>query len=90
MGKPITYQNQVLVRTKVSHGPRTQTYGKVGYLIKIFELLNPRLKYQKKVKAMKVVRKMVKRPITQQPGGAVHFWVICLRMITSYTAPSIQ
>ena len=27
MGKPTTYQNQVLDRTKVLHGPRTQTYG---------------------------------------------------------------
>ena len=59
-------------------------------LNKNFKLLNPQLKYQKKVKAMKVVRKMAKHSITQQPGGAVHFWVICLRMITSYTAPSIQ
>ena len=39
---------------------------------------------------MKVIRKMVKHLITQQPEGAVHFWVVCLRMITSYTAPSIQ
>ena len=28
MGKPTTYQNQVLDRTKVLHGPQTQTYGK--------------------------------------------------------------
>ena len=39
MGKPITYQNQVLLRTKVSHGPWTRTYGKVGYLIKILSCL---------------------------------------------------
>ena len=115
MGKPTTYQKQVLDRTKVLHGPRTQTYGETNYLSKSsfgqnqciawssdsnlwkgrllnknFKLLNPRLKYQKKVKVMKVVRKMVKHPITQQPGGAVHFWVICLRMIISYTASSIQ
>ena len=89
MGKPTTYQNQVLDRTKVLHGPRTQTYGKVGYLVKILSCSILGSNTRKKVKAMKVVRKMVKHPITQQPGGAVHFWVICLRMITSYTAPSI-
>ena len=33
MGKPITYQNQVLDRTKVLHGPRTQTYGETNYLL---------------------------------------------------------
>ena len=27
---------------------------------------------------MKVIRKMVKCLITQQPVGAVHFWVICV------------
>ena len=32
MGKPTTYQNQVLDRTKVLHGPRTQTYGETNYL----------------------------------------------------------
>ena len=32
MGKPTTYQNQVLNRTKVLHGPRTQTYGETNYL----------------------------------------------------------
>ena len=32
MGKPTTYQNQVLDRTKVLHGPRTQTYGKTNYV----------------------------------------------------------
>ena len=56
---------------KLSFG-QTQTYGKVGYLIN-FKLLNPWLKYQKKGKAMKVVRKMVKHLITQQPAGAIHF-----------------
>ena len=34
MGKPITYQNQVLDRTKVLHGPQTQTYGETNYLSK--------------------------------------------------------
>ena len=34
MGKPTTYQNQVLDRTKVLHGPRTQAYGKINYLSK--------------------------------------------------------
>ena len=34
MGKPTTYQNQVLDRTKVLHGPRTQTYGETNYLSK--------------------------------------------------------
>ena len=32
MGKPTTYHNQVLDRTKVLHGPRTQTYGETNYL----------------------------------------------------------
>ena len=32
MGKPTTYQNQLLDRTKVLHGPRTQTYGETNYL----------------------------------------------------------
>ena len=34
MGKPTTYQyqNQVLDRTKVLYGPRTQTYGETNYL----------------------------------------------------------
>ena len=32
MGKPITHQNQVLDRTKVLYGPRTQTYGETNYL----------------------------------------------------------
>ena len=32
MGKPTTYQNQVLDGTKVLHGPRTQTYGETDYL----------------------------------------------------------
>ena len=32
MGKPTTYRNQVLDRTKVLHGPRTQTYGETNYL----------------------------------------------------------
>ena len=31
VGKPTTYQNQVLDRTKVLHGPRTQTYGETDY-----------------------------------------------------------
>ena len=35
MGKPTTYKYQVLDRTKVLHGPRTQTYGKVSYLRRI-------------------------------------------------------
>ena len=34
MGKPTTYQNQVLDRTKVLYGPRTQTYGETNYLSK--------------------------------------------------------
>ena len=34
MGKPTTYKNQVLDRTKVLHGPRTQTYGETNYLSK--------------------------------------------------------
>ena len=34
MGKPTTYQNQVLDRTMVLHGPRTQTYGETNYLSK--------------------------------------------------------
>ena len=29
---PTTYQNQVLDRTKVLHGPRTQTYKETNYL----------------------------------------------------------
>ena len=32
IGKPTTYQNQVLDRTKVLHGPQTQTYGETNYL----------------------------------------------------------
>ena len=32
MGKPTTYKYQVLDRTKVLHGPRTQTYGETNYL----------------------------------------------------------
>ena len=32
MGKQTTYQNQVLDRTKVLHGPRTQTYGETNYV----------------------------------------------------------
>ena len=32
MGKPTTKKNQVLDRTKVLHGPRTQTYGETNYL----------------------------------------------------------
>ena len=32
IGKPTTYQNQVLDRTKILHGPRTQTYGETNYL----------------------------------------------------------
>ena len=32
MGKPTTYKNQVLDRTRVLHGPRTQTYGETNYL----------------------------------------------------------
>ena len=35
MGKPTTYQNQVLDRTRVLHGPQTQTFGKVSYLRRI-------------------------------------------------------
>ena len=35
MGKPTTYQNQVLDRTRVLHGPRTQTYGETNYLSKL-------------------------------------------------------
>ena len=34
MGKPTTYQNQVLDRTKVLHGPPTQTYEETNYLSK--------------------------------------------------------
>ena len=34
MGKPTNYQNRVLDRTKVLHGPRTQTYGETNYLSK--------------------------------------------------------
>ena len=34
MGKSTTYQNQVLDRIKVLHGPRTQTYGETNYLSK--------------------------------------------------------
>ena len=32
MGKPTTYRNQILDRTKVLHSPRTQTYGETNYL----------------------------------------------------------
>ena len=32
MGKPTTYQNQVLDRIRVLHGPRTQTYRETNYL----------------------------------------------------------
>ena len=32
IGKPTTYQNQILDRTKVLHGPRIQTYGETNYL----------------------------------------------------------
>ena len=39
MGKPTTYQNQVLDRTKVLHGPRTQTYGETNYLDEKTEFL---------------------------------------------------
>ena len=35
MGTPTTYQNQVLDRTKVLHGPRTQTYGETNYLRRV-------------------------------------------------------
>ena len=31
---PTTYENQVLDRTKVLHGLRTQTYGETNYLLK--------------------------------------------------------
>ena len=41
MGKPTTYRNQVLDRTKVLHGPRTQTYRETNYL-KIKFLTEPR------------------------------------------------
>ena len=34
MGKPTTSRNQVLDRTKVLHGPRTQTYGETNYFQK--------------------------------------------------------
>ena len=37
MGKLTTYQNQVLDRTKVLHGPRTQTYGETNYLRKTLD-----------------------------------------------------
>ena len=65
------------------YGPRTQTCGetnylnekiefrKVGYLIKI--LSYSVLGSNTMVKAIKSVKKMVKRPTIQQPGGAVHF-----------------
>ena len=42
IGKPTTYQNQVLNRTKVLHGPRTQTYGETNYLSKIKFWTEPR------------------------------------------------
>ena len=32
MGKSTTYENQVLDRTNVLHGPRTQTFGETNYL----------------------------------------------------------
>ena len=32
MGKPTTYKYQVLDRTKILLGPRTQTYGETNYL----------------------------------------------------------
>ena len=35
IGKPTNYQNQVLDRSKVLHGPRTQTYGETNYLKKL-------------------------------------------------------
>ena len=41
MGKPTTYQNQVLDKTKVLHGPRTQIYGETNYL-KIKFWIEPR------------------------------------------------
>ena len=75
MGKPTTYQNQVLDRTKVLHSPQTQTYGETNYLSKSSfgqnqgiawssdsnqwkgqllnknsKLLNPRIKYHKRLK----------------------------------------
>ena len=34
MGKPTTYKYQVLDKTKVLHGPQTQTYGETNYLSK--------------------------------------------------------
>ena len=34
LGKPTTYQNQVLDRTNVLHGPQTKTYGEINYLTK--------------------------------------------------------
>ena len=42
MGKPATYQyqNQVLDRTKVLYGPRTQTYGETNYLDEKTEFLD--------------------------------------------------
>ena len=42
MGKPTTYKNQVLDRTKVLHGPRTQTYEETNYLIKSKFWTDPR------------------------------------------------
>ena len=39
MGKPTTYQNQVLDRTKVLPGPRTQTYGETNYSRRILSYL---------------------------------------------------
>ena len=39
---------------------------------------------------MKIIRKMAKRLITQQPTGAVHFRVIYPWMITSNITSSIQ
>ena len=94
---------QVLDRIKVLYGPRTQTYGKTNYLSKssfgqnqgiawpldsnlwgnqslkeTFKLLSPRTKHQKKVKALKVIRKMARRLIIQRPAGAVHFGLYIL------------
>ena len=71
MGKPITYQNQVLDQS----------------LKENFKLLSPRTEHQKKVKATKVIGKMAKRLIIQQPAGAVHFGYP--RVIISYMASGI-
>ena len=63
-------------------------FRKVGNLIKNSKLLNPRLKYHKRLRLSKLLRRWWSALLL---GNLVHFsGVRCLRMITSCPAPSIQ